>query len=251
MTISSQSDLAGMRRVGRLVAETIRAMRAAVRPGITTADLDATAEAFARRAGARSAPQLAYDFPAFTCISVNDEIVHGIPGPRPVRPGDVLKLDVTLELDGFMADSAVTVLVPPATPEAKLLQRAARTAFNRALDAARADAPLSSIGRAVEQEVRRHGFAVVRELSGHGIGRRIHEPPSVSNYHDPRDRTLLKDGLVIAVEPMVTLRPARVEEAADGWTLRTHNGTLAAHHEHTIVVRRGAPHVLTPIDAAA
>jgi methionyl aminopeptidase len=251
MTISSESDLAGMRRVGRLVAETLREMRAAVQPGVTTAALDAIGEAFARRSGARSAPQLAYAFPGFTCISVNDEIVHGIPGPRALRPGDVVKLDVTLELDGLMADSAVTVLVPPATPEAKLLQRAARIALNRALDAARAGAPLSNIGRAVEQEVRRQGFAVVRELSGHGIGRRIHEAPSVNNYHDPRDRTLLKDGLVIAVEPMVTMRPARVHEAPDGWTLRTHNGALAVHHEHTIVVRRGAPIVLTSLDAAA
>ena len=251
MTISSDTDLAALRRVGRLVAETIREMRAAVRPGITTAALDRIGEAFARRAGARSAPQLAYDFPGFTCISVNEEIVHGIPGPRVLAPGDVVKLDVTLELDGYMADSAVTVLVPPARPEAKELQRAARIALNRALDAARAGAPLSAIGRAVEQEVRRHGFAVVRELSGHGIGRRIHEPPSVNNYHDPRDRRLLTDGLVIAVEPMVTSRPARVAEAADGWTLRTHDGALAVHHEHTIVVRRGAPIVLTALGAAA
>lgn len=251
MTISSQSDLAGMRRVGQLVAETLRAMREAVRPGITTAALDDLGAAFARRAGARSAPQLTYGFPGFNCISVGDEIVHGIPGPRVLRPGDVVKLDVTLELDGFIADSAVTVLVPPASSAARRLQRTARAAFNRAMDVARAGARLSEIGRAVEQEVARQGFAVVRELTGHGVGRRIHEEPAVANFHDPRDRTVLRDGLVLAVEPMVTSRAARVVEAPDRWTLRTHNGALAVHHEHTIVIRHGSPLVLTALADAA
>ena len=245
MTIGSTTDLTGMRAVGRLVAETLAVMRAAVRPGITTGELDTAAEDFARPRGARSAPQLAYDFPGFTCISVNDEIVHGIPGPRRIRAGDVVKLDVTLELEGYMADSAVTVLVPPVSLEARRLQRCARAALNRALAAAHAGAQLNGIGRAVEAEVRRSGFAVVRELTGHGIGRRIHEEPSVPNYPDPRTQRVLTDGLVLAVEPMVTAVPARAVEEPDGWTLRTHNRALAVHHEHTIVVRHGAPLVLT------
>jgi methionyl aminopeptidase len=245
MTISSESDLAGMQRVGQLVARTIAHMRAELRPGMTTGELDAIGERFARAEGARSAPQLAYDFPGFNCLSVNEEIVHGIPGSRVLREGDVVKLDVTLELDGYMADSAVTVVIPPVSAEARSLQRAARIAFNRGMEAARAGQTLRDVGRAVEAAARREGAVVVRELTGHGIGRRIHEPPSVPNWGDPSVRTVLTEGLVIALEPMLTSAPARVVEEPDGWTLRTHNRVLAVHHEHTIMIRRGSPLVLT------
>jgi methionyl aminopeptidase len=245
MTITSDVELAAMQRVGRLVARTLAHMRAAVRPGVTTEQLDAEGERVARAAGGRSAPQLTYAFPGFTCISVNEEIVHGVPGPRVVAAGDVVKLDVTLELDGFMADSACTVLVPPVAPEAQRLQRAARVAFNRGLDAARAGRRMREVGAAVEGAARKEGAAVLRELEGHGIGRRLHEAPSVPNWPDPRADVVLRDGLVIALEPMLAAAPARVVEERDGWTLRTHNRVLAVHHEHTIVVRRGAPLVLT------
>jgi methionyl aminopeptidase len=171
--------------------------------------------------------------------------VHGIPGPRKLGPGDVVKLDVTLELDGYMADSAVTVVVPPVTPEARRLQRAARVAFNQGLAAARAGRRLSDVGRAVEATARREGAVVLRELTGHGIGRRLHEHPTVPNWADPAARDVLREGLVIALEPMLASAPARVVEEPDGWTLRTHNRALTAHHEHTIVVRHGAPLVLT------
>jgi methionyl aminopeptidase len=245
MTISSQSDLAALQRVGQLVARTIAHMRAAVRPGMTTGQLDEIGARFARSHGARSAPQLTYDFPGFNCLSVNEEIVHGIPGARVLREGDVVKLDVTLELDGYMADSAVTVIIPPVSVEARQLQRAARIAFNSGVAVARAGQSLREGGRAVESAAKREGAVVVRELTGHGIGRRIHEPPTVPNWGDPDARTILAEGMVIALEPMLTSVPARVVEEADGWTLRTHNRVLAVHHEHTIVIRRGAPLVLT------
>jgi methionyl aminopeptidase len=245
MTASSEIDLKGLQRVGQLVARTIAHMRAQVQPGITTAELDAVGERFARAAGARSAPQLAYDFPGFNCLSVNEEIVHGVPGARVLREGDVVKLDVTLELDGYMADSAVTVVIPPVSDEARHLQRAARIAFNQGIAVARAGQSLREVGRAVEAAAKREGAVVVRELTGHGIGRHIHEPPSVPNWADPEARTVLTEGLVIALEPMLTSVPVRVVEEADGWTLRTHNRVLAVHHEHTIVIRRGAPLVLT------
>ena len=245
MTVSSTLDVAGLQRVGQLVARTIAHMRASVRPGITTAELDLIGERFARAEGARSAPQLAYDFPGFNCLSVNDEIVHGVPGARVLAEGDVVKLDVTLELDGYMADSAVTVVIPPVSLEARQLQRAARIAFNHGIAVARAGQSLREVGRAVEAAAKREGAVVVRELTGHGIGRRIHEPPSVPNWADPNARTVLTEGLVIALEPMLTSVPVRVVEEADGWTLRTHNRVLAVHHEHTILIRRGAPLVLT------
>jgi methionyl aminopeptidase len=245
MTVSSTVDIAGLQRVGQLVARTIAHMRASVRPGITTAELDLVGERFARAEGARSVPKLAYDFPGFNCLSVNDEIVHGVPGARVLAEGDVVKLDVTLELDGYMADSAVTVVIPPVSREARQLQRAARIAFNHGIAVARAGQSLREVGRAVEAAAKREGAVVVRELTGHGIGRRIHEPPSVPNWADPEARTVLTEGLVIALEPMLTSVPVRVVEEADGWTLRTHNRVLAVHHEHTILIRRGAPLVLT------
>lgn len=245
MTIRSTEELTAMQRVGAVVARTLSHMRAQVAPGVSTQSLDAVAREVAREAGARSAPQLTYNFPGFTCISVNDEIVHGVPGPRVLAPGDVVKLDVTLELDGFMADSAVTVLVPPVSDEARRLDRAVRIAFNRGITAARAGVLLRDVGASIEAAARSAGAVVMRELYGHGIGRALHEAPSVPNWRDPDATVRLEEGMVIALEPMLAARPARLREDADGWTLRTHNGALAVHREHTLMVRRGAPLILT------
>jgi methionyl aminopeptidase len=245
MTISSQGDLAGLRRVGAVVAETLQAMEAAARPGVRTAELDAVAERVFRRHGARSAPQVAYDFPGETCISVNEQVVHGIPGDRMIEPRDVVKLDVTAELDGFIADAAVTVLIPPAQPAGRRLRTCARRAFERALRLIEPGLPVAELGRAVEEEVRRFGCAVMRELRGHGVGRAIHEAPSIPNYYSPLTEGVLHEGLVIALEPIVSESPARVVEEEDGWTLRTHNRTLTAHYEHTVVITARGAEVVT------
>lgn len=245
MTISSQEDLAGMTRVGRLVGEAIEAMKAAVRTGMTTAELDAVGADYLRRRGARSAPQLTYNFPGFNLISVNEQIVHGVPGPRRLEPGDVVKIDVTAELGGYIADSATTVLLPPVSPVGRKLRKCARQAFEKALAVARVGRQVNDIGRAVEGEVRRHGFSVLRNLCGHGVGRTIHEPPEVPNFYDPRSRMPLTEGLVLAVEPMISSEPAQLVTEPDGWTVRTHNRALTAHYEHTIVITRSGPLVLT------
>ncbi|HJU64573.1 MAG TPA: type I methionyl aminopeptidase [Gemmatimonadaceae bacterium] len=245
MTITTRSDLDGLSYVGRLVALALREMRAAVRPGITTAELDRVGARFLGRHGARSAPQLTYGFPGFNCISLNDEIVHGIPGERALKPGDVVKLDVTAELDGYIADSALTVVLPPRPPVASRLYRCAQSAFSRAMRAVRAGAPVSNIGRAVEREVSRWDFHVIRELSGHGVGRTIHESPEVPNWDTGDHSELLQPGMVLAVEPLVSARRSTVVEEADGWTLRTRDHSLAVHHEHTVVVTRGAPVIVT------
>jgi len=250
VTVSSKSDLAGLERVGSLVAQALREMERATQPGLSTAQLDAIGAAFLRRHGARSAPQLSYDFPGFTCISVNEQIVHGVPGPRVLAPGDVVKIDVTAELDGFVADAAITVTIPPVSAEARRLRKCAQRAFARAMTVARAGTPIREIGRVVEEEVKRHDFAVVREMCGHGVGRSIHETPSVPNYYSMMTRGTLTDGMVLAVEPIISARAARVVEEADGWTLRTHNGSLAAHYEHTIVIREGEPLLMTKLPAA-
>jgi methionyl aminopeptidase len=245
VTIGTRAELGAIRRVGRVVAATLAEMQRATVPGVTTAELDAVAARVFAAHGARSAPQRTYGFPGLTCISVNDEIVHGVPGTRVVRPGDVVKLDVTAELDGFVADAAVTVLVPPAAPDARRVRRAARRAFERALAVARPGVRISELGRVVERTVEAHGCSVLRELTGHGVGRTIHESPSVPNYFSPFTLGVLREGLVIALEPIVSRRPARVLEGADGWTLRTHDRSLAAHHEHTIVITASGAEVVT------
>ena len=245
MSIDDDRDLIGLRRAGRVVAETLAAMREAVRVGISTAELDGIAAEVLRRHGARSAPKLIYDFPGSACISVNDEAVHGVPGPRRLAPADVVTLDVTVELDGYFADAAETVAVPPVPEVAQRLIECARAAFESAARAVRSGERLAVVGGRVEAEVERRGFRVMRELCGHGIGREIHEAPSVANYYDPFERPRLTEGLVIALEPIVSAGASRTRTAADGWTLSSVDGSLTAHHEHTIVVTRGRPLVLT------
>jgi methionyl aminopeptidase len=245
MSVSSPDELRALQAAGRVVGETIRAMRRAVAPGVTTAELDAIAGRVFARAGARSGPRLDYGFPGVTCISVNDEAVHGIPGRRRLRAGDVVSLDVTAELDGFYADSCRTVFVGPPRPRAVRLVRAAERALARALEVATTGAPLNAIGETVQRTVHAAGFAICDGLMGHGIGRRIHEPPDVPNVYDPALGQPLTEGLVITVEPLVAAGGAAVRLAADGWTVRTADASLSAHAEHTIVVRDGAPLVLT------
>jgi len=246
MSIDNDSDLEGLQAAGRVVAETLAAMRAAVAPGVSTGDLDAVAARVFAAHGARSAPQLVYDFPGATCISVNDEIVHGIPAPgRTLAAGDLVKLDVTAELRGYMADAAITVPVGRVSESARRLLLCAEQAFRKGLRAIRHGARAIDVGRAVEEEVRRKGFAVVRTLQGHGIGRTIHEEPMIPNWPDPDARGWLTDGLVITLEPIIAAGDGEAFEGDDGWTMKTIDGSLAAHYEHTLVVTKGAPLLLT------
>ncbi|HSN87683.1 MAG TPA: type I methionyl aminopeptidase [Thermoanaerobaculia bacterium] len=245
MTIQSDNDLAALRAAGRIAAEALEAMRRAVRPGITTAELDAVAREVLERHGARSAPEMVYQFPAATCISVNDEVVHGIPGPRALQPGDVVKLDVAIEKNGYMADTACTVVVEPRSSERRRLASCAKQAFEAALDVARAGQPINRVGKVVEELVRRQGFTVIPHLCGHGIGTTIHEPPEVPNAFDPRHRGLFEEGMVLTIEPIISAGSSKTVNAGDGWTVKTADRSLAAHFEHTLAITRGRPVVLT------
>lgn len=246
MTIHSRRDLSELHSLGAVAAGIRDRVAAEAVPGVTTRNLDDRAAALARRAGARSAPQAEYGFPGFLCLSVNDAVVHGIPNDRPLAEGDVLKVDVTLGRGGYVVDTATTVVVGSRRDDAgQRLADGARAALVAALARIRAGASLRTVGRSIEGTVRRRGFTVLRALCGHGVGRRIHEWPSVPNFDDGRDTTRVWDGLVLAVEPIIAERADRVVEDRDGWTLRTHNGCLAAHAEHTIVVREGPPEILT------
>src|SRR4051794_13644337 len=245
MSVETPEELAGLRRVGRLVASTLRALRREVRPGVTTAELDAVAAALFATEGATSAPKTTYGFPGTICISVNDEIVHGVPGARVLREGDLVTLDVTPELGGFVADAAVTVPVGRPTPEATRLLEAADACLREALAVATTGAPLRGIGAATERTARRLGATPFAELGGHGVGRHIHEEPSVPNIDVPGLTQRLNAGLVLAIEPMVTMGGAALVDRADGWTVATADGSPAAHVEHTVMVQGRRPLVLT------
>jgi methionyl aminopeptidase len=246
MSVDDVDDVEGLKRAGAAVAEARDAMGRAVAPGVTTADLDAVGGDVLRRHGARSAPALAYGFPGATCISVNDELAHGVPrASRVLREGDLVNIDVSAELDGYWADTGASFAVGAVSRRASALLWATRAALDEAMAEARAGARLRNIGRAVERRARRSGFRVIRDLCGHGVGRYIHEQPNVPNTFDRRDKTELHEGLVIAIEPFLTTGATHVVEDADGWTLRTPDGSLGAQFEHTVIVTRGQPIVVT------
>jgi len=245
MSITDPQELAGLRAAGAVVRLMLNAMRAAVRVGVTTAELDDVGAKVMREHGARSAPQLVYKFPGVNCISVNDEAVHGIPSRRALVDGDLLKLDVTIEKDGFMADAAESVPVGAAPEPVQRLIACAERAFTKSMLVARAGFRVSEIGRVVEREVRRSGFSVIRDLGGHGIGRTIHEEPRVPNYPDPNAPQILTEGLVITVEPIIAAGSGRSVLSSDGWTVRTADRQPSAHYEHTLVITKGEPILLT------
>jgi methionyl aminopeptidase len=245
MSIESADDWKGLRRAGRIAHLTLDALEAHVRPGVSTADLDAVAARLFATHGARSAPAMVYGFPGTVLISVNDEVVHGIPGPRRLATADLVKLDVTVEKDGYIADAARSVIVESGSDVAAQLVACAREAFAAALTVARAGTKVNAISRAVEMTVRARGFTVMRGLTGHGVGRAIHEAPSVPNHYDPWQRDVLTDGLVLTIEPIISAGSARIRQDRDGWTTRTTDGSWAAHYEHTLVITRDRPVVLT------
>jgi methionyl aminopeptidase len=246
MSIETQQELDAMRRVGRVVAATIAEARRRICPGMTTAELDGIGEQVFARHGARSAPRYAYDFPGCLCLSVNDEAVHGIPGRRVLREGDLVKVDVTAELDGYVADACESIAVGSIDRETARLRDAAEAALRRGIATATAGTALRDVGAAVERVVEARGFSVLRDLQGHGVGRAIHEPPEVPSWGAPWATGRLTEGLVMTIEPIIGAGGgAVVEDPHDGWTIRTRDGARSAHAEHTIVITRGQPLVLT------
>ena len=246
MSIETQADLEALKRVGRVVAETIAEARRRLCPGMTTAELDGIAEEVFARHGARSAPREEYGFPGCLCLSVNDEAVHGIPGERVLRAGDLVKVDVTAELDGYVADACESIPVGAVDRQTERLAAAAAAALRRGMAVATAGAQLREVGAAVERVVEARGFSVLRDLQGHGVGRAIHEPPEVPSWDAPWATGRLTEGLVMTIEPIIGAGGrAVVEDPEDGWTIRTRDGARSAHAEHTVVITRGQPLVLT------
>ncbi len=243
----SAEEIDRMRRAGSIVAGTIDRVLAAVRPGVTTGQLDEVAEGYIHERGAIPSFKGYRGFPASICTSINSEVVHGIPSDaRAVREGDILSLDFGAIWEGFHGDSAVTVFVgDPPSSEAEKLVRVTEEALEAGIAQIRPGGHLSDISHAVEQVVLGAGFEVVREYVGHGIGRSLHEDPQIPNYGAPGRGPELKPGLVIAVEPMVNMGDWRTRVLADDWTVVTADGSLSAHFEHTIAVTEDGPEVLT------
>jgi methionyl aminopeptidase len=247
MTARDSEQLEGLRRIGALIAAALAHLRASVRPGISTQELDDLAATYLMERGAQSGPILTYDYPGFICISVDDQVVHGIPGPRVLREGELVTLDIAAELDGFHADAATTVGVGRVSPAADRLMAATRAALSAGLKTAQPGATLHEVGAAIERVSEARGYKVFRELTGHGIGREMHEEPTVYNFavDSPDGDLVLEAGMVFTIEPMLSAGSDRLRQDSDGWTMRTRDGSLSAHEEHTIVVRDGGPLILT------
>lgn len=252
MTITSAEELEAMRRSGQLAAQILKQMLLHAKVGMTTGELDDFAARLMKEHGARSAPQVAVGFPGATCISVNEEVAHGIPGDRILQKGDVLNIDVSIELDGFFADNAYTIVLEPdaSTEHLEYMCREAKAARDHAIRLIRHGALLNVVGKVIEERARKSGFAVVKNLCSHGIGRQLHEEPEeLLGYYDRRDRRKFIEGMVVTVEPFLSTSARWVEEAEDGWTLMNRPRGRSAQFEHTILVRRREPpEILTPLD---
>ena len=246
MTIDNEDDLDKLRAVGALVARTLTAMGAALEPGMTTRELDDIGRALLEKDGARSAPELTYDFPGATCISVGPDCAHGIPGDTIIKAGDLINIDVSAELDGFFGDTGASFSVPPTPKRIERLCRDGRRAMWAGIRAVRPGGRLNEIGRQIEAFADKNGYSLVRNLASHGVGRSLHDAPKeIPTWHEPRDRRTITEGLVFTIEPFLSLGADWVEELDDGWTLRPPKGQPTVQYEHTLVATRNGPLVLT------
>lgn len=248
----SAVELERLRAANQLVARILAELAGAVQAGVTTAELDALAERLVRGAGAEPAFKGYRGYPATLCASINQEVVHGIPSSaRALKAGDIVSLDMGVRLGGYYGDSAVTVPVGDVPAKTQELLHVTREALERAIGQVKVGGRLSDIGHAVQQWVESHGFSVVREFVGHGIGERLHEEPQIPNYGQPGRGPKLAEGMVLAIEPMVAMGRPDVKVLGDGWTAVTKDGSLAAHFEHTVAVTAGGPLILTALNGAS
>ncbi|MEE8204793.1 MAG: type I methionyl aminopeptidase [Dehalococcoidales bacterium] len=243
--IKSSREIAIMRQAGRIVAETLEILRSRLRAGMKTKELDDIVERELKRRGAKPSFKGYRGFPASVCVSLNDEIVHGIPGDAVLNEGDIVSLDLGAIYNGFQGDAAVTVGVSQISPEAERLLAAAEDALKAGISAARPGARLGDISASIQRCAESGGYQVVREYTGHGIGRQMHEGPQVPNYGRPGTGPLLKKGMTLALEPMLNIGGWRTKVDEDLWTVRTADGSLSAHFEHTIAITDDGPEVLT------
>ncbi len=248
MIIESDQDLKHLKVIGRIVAMTLKTMMNRTEPGMTTAELDLIGKQLLEDSEAKSAPKVTYNFPGYTCISINEEAAHGIPGERVIQPGDVVNIDVSAEKDGYFADTGGSFIVPPSSALKDRLLHATKLALHEACMYASAGKPLNGIGKSIQQVARQQRFKIIKNLCGHGVGRGLHEDPKeIHGFYVPQDKRILKEGMVIAVEPFLSTKSQFVNEADDGWTLTGKTGNLSAQFEHSMVITKGKPILLTAI----
>ncbi len=246
MTIEHEDQLEGLKAAGRLVARTLEAMGKALEPGITTRELDQIGRGLLELEGARSAPEITYNFPGATCISVGPDCAHGIPDDRAIAAGDLVNIDVSAELNGFFGDTGASFAVPPVTAKVERLCRDGRRAMWSGIRAVKAGGRLNEIGKAIEGFAGKNGYTLVRNLASHGVGYSLHDDPGeIPTWYEPRDKRVIHEGLVFTIEPFLSLGADWVEELDDGWTLRPPGGQPTVQYEHTLVATRRGPVILT------
>jgi len=245
MVLKQREQIAAMRAAGKIVADTLALVAEAVRPGVTTAELDEIAERYIRNAGATPAYKGYRGFPATICASINEEVVHGIPGPRRLQEGDIISIDVGARYRGYYGDATITVPVGQIDPEAQRLLDVCRESLEIGIAQARAGHRLTDISAAIQQHVERNGFSVIRDLYGHGIGRKLHEDPLLPHYGKPGQGPVLRPGLVLTIEPMISAGAPEWRTLDDQWTVVTLDGSLAAQFEHTVAITDNGPEILT------
>ncbi len=246
MIVNSEEDIKHLKAIGHICAMTLKTMMEHAKPGMTTLELDNIGMEFLKKEGAQSAPMAMYHFPGATCISVSPVIAHGIPNERVLQEGDLVNIDVSAEMNGYYGDTGASLVIAKQVPEYEKLLAAARSALEKAIQVAVAGQPLNLIGQTIQEDAKRNGFGVIYDLTGHGIGHKLHENPAeVFNYTKPKDHRILDEGLVLAIEPFLTTGKGHVHEEPDGWSLRTIDRTIAAQFEHTIIVTKNKPIILT------
>lgn len=246
MIVRTQEDLEALKEIGRICALVRDEMAKAVKPGITTLELDLIAKRLFEENGAESAPMGEYDFPGYTCISVNDVVAHGIPSDYVLKEGDKVNIDVSASKNGFFADTGLTLNIPPTGEKNKLLLETAKKALYKSIEKAMPGTMTNNLGRAVYNEAQSHGFTVIKNLTGHGVGKTLHDhPENIFNYNERRGASLVKEGHVLAIETFISEKDDYVEEYPDGWTLKTPNKNYIYQFEHTVVVTKEGPMILT------
>lgn len=246
MTLNNDEDLRGMQAIGRICGNVLQHMSASIRPGMTTAELDLIGRRMLEEAGARSAPETCYEFPGATCISVNEEVAHGIPGDRVIAEGDLVNIDVSAELGGYFADTGASFTVGRAAPNVERLCRDGKRAMWVGLKEVKSGRPLSAIGNAIGTFARKNRYTLIANLASHGVGRSLHEEPSeIATWPDPREKRVMTEGLVFTVEPFLSLGAQWAENGDDDWTLYSDPQAPTVQFEHTVVATRNGPLILT------
>ncbi|MDI6869141.1 MAG: type I methionyl aminopeptidase [Coprothermobacterota bacterium] len=243
--IKNSTELEKMKKAGAILARVLKLLANAVKPGIKTSELDALAERAIITAGGRPAFKGYRGFPASLCVSINDEVVHGIPGPRVLKEGDIVSLDLGVVFDGYYSDAAITVPVGNVAPLAQKLLFVCREALMAGIKNAWPGKHLNDVSFAIQREAEKNGFSVVRDFVGHGIGKVLHEEPQVPNFVVPDNGVILEEGMTLAIEPMVNTGTHLVKVQPDGWTVVTQDGGLSAHFEHTVAITANGPKILT------